>query len=552
MLRTPGTGRDWRWKAALAAWGLALACGLPAAQAQQRLLSPLVAPAELERLHQGDAPPLVLDASSAADHRKARIPGAVHLDYFSYGLRDGQAAERARWLQSLGLGGGRRVVVYDQGGSWLAPRLFHELVYSGLAEDRILLLDGGLARWRSEGRPVAEGAASPASPAPAPAAAPPAPGALREELRVRLPEFLLASGDPRRHALVDALGPEHYFGAARFFDRGGHVPNAVNWPAEDFFDPATKAFRPPAEIRRMAAWLGVSPEQTVHTHCGGGGAAAVPWFALRYLAGYPRVTLYRESQQEWLRDERGLPFWTLARPNLQRPATWLATWAGPMMRAIGASRIAVVDVRPADAYALGHIPQALNLPAEDLAAATRDPAALARRLAAAGVDPAHEAVVVGDGGLNPRTALAMLALERAGQARVSFLAESVDEWGLRGHPLTKDPPTPAPASARTEPRPGPALAAAEAGRTATGPHPRQRLVVGEGAAAADAGRVAVGQLVGPDGALKPASELWKVLAQAGVKRYGETVVSAEAPGDAALAWVVLRALGFEEVTVALP
>ncbi|MDH5540791.1 MAG: hypothetical protein OEY03_15420, partial [Rhizobacter sp.] len=65
---------------------------------------------------------------------------------------------------------------------------------------------------------------------------------VREEVRVRLPEFLVASGDRERHVLVDALGPGHYFGAEKFFDRAGRVPHAVLMPSTDFFN-ADKTFK---------------------------------------------------------------------------------------------------------------------------------------------------------------------------------------------------------------------------------------------------------------------------------------------------------------------
>lgn len=96
-------------------------------------------------------------------------------------------------------------------------------------------------------------------------------------------------------------------------------------PAEDFFN-ADKTYKSPEEIRRMLAHLSIRPEQEIHSHCGGGGAAAVPYFALRHLAGYPKVRLSVESQMGWLRDERDLPFWTYAEPAMMRHAEWLRVW----------------------------------------------------------------------------------------------------------------------------------------------------------------------------------------------------------------------------------
>jgi hypothetical protein len=58
------------------------------------------------------------------------------------------------------------------------------------------------------------------------------------EVRVRLPEFLAATADPRRHVMLEALDPEYFYGGAAFFDRGGHVPHATLMPAGDFYNAA--------------------------------------------------------------------------------------------------------------------------------------------------------------------------------------------------------------------------------------------------------------------------------------------------------------------------
>jgi len=60
-------------------------------------------------------------------------------------------------------------------------------------------------------------------------------------------------------------------------------------------------------------------------------------------------------------------------------------------------------------------------------------------LGPAGVNPAHEVVLVSDNALTPQAALAFLALEQAGHGRVSVLMDSVDEWALRGGELAKEP-----------------------------------------------------------------------------------------------------------------
>ena len=187
---------------------------------------------------------LLLDASPAPVYSARHIPGAVNVDIFSFGGREIPAAEMQRRIQSWGVSAGKKVVIYDQGGTYLATSLFFDLYYHGFPAEGLVVLDGGLAKWQAAGGAVTK------DPAPAPK-----PGTFRvaqrkEEVRVRLPEFLAASGDPANNALVEALEPGYHFGGAKFFDRAGHVPNAVMTPAADFFN-ADKSFKSAEDILRV-------------------------------------------------------------------------------------------------------------------------------------------------------------------------------------------------------------------------------------------------------------------------------------------------------------
>src|SRR3989304_5655517 len=73
-------------------------------------------------------------------------------------------------------------------------------------------------------------------------------------------EFLVAPGDPANNALVEALEPSQHFGGAKFFDRAGHIPNAIMMPTADFYN-SDKTFKSAQELRRMLAYLGVKPDQ---------------------------------------------------------------------------------------------------------------------------------------------------------------------------------------------------------------------------------------------------------------------------------------------------
>ena len=199
---------------------------------------------------------LVIDASPAKLHSAGHIPGAVNVDIFSFGGREIPAAEMERRIQSWGVSRGKKIVIYDQGGTYLATSLFFDLYYHGFPAEGLTVLDGGLAKWQAAGGAVTK------DPTPAPKPGTFRVAKLKEDVRVRLPEFLVASGDPANNALVEALEPGQHFGGAKFFDRAGHIPNAIMMPSADFYN-ADKTFKSPEEIRRMLAYLGIKPEQQV-------------------------------------------------------------------------------------------------------------------------------------------------------------------------------------------------------------------------------------------------------------------------------------------------
>jgi 3-mercaptopyruvate sulfurtransferase SseA len=496
---------------------------------------------------------LVIDASPAKSHAAAHIPGAVNVDIFSFGGREIPLAEMERRIRSWGVSDGKKIVLYDQGGTYLATSLFFDLYYHGFPPGDLMVLDGGLAKWQAAGGAVTK------DPTPAPTVGTYRVAKPREDARVRLPEFLVASGDPANNALVEALEPAQHFGGAKFFDRAGHIPNAIMIPAADFYN-ADKTFKSPEEMRRMLAYLGVRPDQQVLTHCGGGIAASVPFFAAKFMLDYPRVKLYKESQLEWLRDDRGLPFWTYDAPNMARDKTWLSGWGSPMMRSFGVAKVSVIDVRPAAAFKQAHVPFAINVPADVFKRHLATPAMLADVLGAAGVDVANEAVIVSQGGLNPDSALAFLLLEKLGQKRVSVLLDSVDDWGFSGLPLDKEgdaaDPKKAPTGLFTKPtiypvnlRPG--IVVDDQGTQ--GPYPKVYIASGKSLPARlPEGRVVhmpYTDLLNADGTPKAAKDIWNALVKAGVPRYAEITSFSDEPGEAASNYFILKLMGYPDVKV---
>jgi 3-mercaptopyruvate sulfurtransferase SseA len=500
---------------------------------------------------------VLLDASVTPQHRAGHIPGAVPADLYRYGPNEPSRAAMEKRIQSWGVSPGRRIVVYDQGGDMMATRLFFDLYRHGVPAADLFILDGGLARWKAQGGAVTQ------EPTP-----PPPPGSfritqVREDVRVRFAEFFAASGDRAGHALVEALEPGYHYGEQKFFDRAGHVPGSILMPSTDFYN-ADKTFKSPAEIRRLLAYHGIRPDQVVHSHCGGGVAASVPWFALQFLAGHARTKLYLESQREWLQDERGLPFWTYSAPQIRRESAWLDGWNAPMLRAFGVVQLNIVDVRTAEKYAQGHVPFAVNVSADTFRSHLGRPEALAALLGPAGVNPAHEVVIMAESGLTPGAALAYLALDQLGQGKISVLMDSVDEWGLRGYALTKQatvvgaPRTPqditVPAAIyAAKPRAAVLVSDPQATR---GVYPKVFVAAGRTAPARSPEgpvvRLPYTDLLNADGTPKAARDLWKLISKSGVPRHAELIVFADDPAEAAVNYYLFKLMGWPDVKVWVP
>jgi 3-mercaptopyruvate sulfurtransferase SseA len=256
--------------------------------------------------------------------------------------------------------------------------------------------------------------------------------------------------------------------------------------------------------------------------------------------------------------------WTYAAPQLLRDTDWVKAFASPMLRGFGLSAVTVLDLRPPVAFAQGHVPQALNLPAAAWQAALHDSAALRLQLAQAGLDPQHEAVLVHEGGIDETSALALLLLHRAGQRQVSIYRDSIDRWTERGLQVATGA-APAPRGAAREWQAAPRLGVLAVQpphlQTAAAGSPQPRVFIASGPRLpaqlppASAGRVLhlpYAQFLQPGGVPRPAADIWKLLDKSGVPRYAPIVLLGETAGEAAVNYVVLRLMGFADVSVWAP
>jgi len=236
-------------------------------------------------------------------YERGHIPGAVFFDLDSDlaapgggpGKPDGRhpwpsEEQVARVMGAAGIGPETQVVAYDDQAGAMAARLWYVLRAHG--HDVVGVLDGGLARWLAEGRPLSTDIPQPASRS---FAARLCPGFVASKA-----ELVSLSGRSDR-LILDARAPERYRGEIEPLDpRAGHIPGARSAPyADNLTDGPLPVFRSPAQLRRRYVELGAEASDPV-VYCGSGVTACHDLLALR-LSGL-RGRLYAGSWSEWSAD----------------------------------------------------------------------------------------------------------------------------------------------------------------------------------------------------------------------------------------------------------
>jgi thiosulfate/3-mercaptopyruvate sulfurtransferase len=255
--------------------------------------------------HLGQAGVVVLDASShlpdakrdaRAEFAAAHIPGARFLDLSS--LVDPESAvpaavpndtQFAERMQALGVNDGDRIVIYDDSAVKTSARAWFIARMHGVKE--LAILEGGLSKWRAEGRPLESG-----EPAVERGRFTPSPG----PGTVRFKSDMLANLGGRREQVVDARGRARFTGEEGDFRpniANGHIPGSCNLPYNLLFA-HDGTFVSTKDLRRAFEQAGIDLDKPVVTTCGGGVTAAVLLFAL-HLLGKDDVALYDGSWSEW-------------------------------------------------------------------------------------------------------------------------------------------------------------------------------------------------------------------------------------------------------------
>jgi thiosulfate/3-mercaptopyruvate sulfurtransferase len=232
-----------------------------------------------------------------AEYAEAHIPGAVYFDIDEIADTNNPLPHMlpspekfSSRVRKLGLGDGVRIVVYDGMGLFSAARVWWMFRYFG--HDDVAVLDGGLPKWRAEGRPLESLDPMPRD----------------RHFTARVNALLVRDFDQvkaniysRREQVLDARSAGRFAGAEpepRAELRGGRIPGSLNLPFSEIVDPKSGTMKPADDLRQAYEAAGVDFNRPVITSCGSGVTASALTLGL-YLLGHRDVAVYDGSWTEW-------------------------------------------------------------------------------------------------------------------------------------------------------------------------------------------------------------------------------------------------------------
>ncbi|WP_242139802.1 3-mercaptopyruvate sulfurtransferase [Sphingomonas sp. TREG-RG-20F-R18-01] len=232
---------------------------------------------------------------AAAEYEAAHIPGAVFMDLGEIADTSSDLPAMlptpekfASRMQSLGLGDGSRIVLYDNSPYHTAARAWFMLRTFG-AHD-VAILDGGLAKWQAEGRDTASG---------------------KEQLRhrhftvwaddkgVRTLDQMKANVDSGAEQVLDARSAARFTGEEadpRPATHPGHIPGSKNLPVGQLFNP-DGTWKTGDALRSAFEGAGIDLAKPLVTTCGSGITASALAFGAHLLG--TEAAVYDGSWSEW-------------------------------------------------------------------------------------------------------------------------------------------------------------------------------------------------------------------------------------------------------------
>ena len=236
------------------------------------------------------------DHNARSEFEAAHIPGAVFFDIDDVSDLASPLPHMlpppekfASRMQALGLGDGSRIIVYDNSPLKSAARAWWMLTLFGAHE--VAILDGGFAKWHTEGRAVESGR---------PIVRHRHFTVWADKSLVRDQKQMTDNLRSKAEQVVDARSAGRFAGTEpepRASLRGGHIPGSKNLPLDRLFnDDGT--YKQGDALKAEFDAAGIDLGKPLVATCGSGVTSAAIAFGAALL-GQSKVAIYDGSWSEW-------------------------------------------------------------------------------------------------------------------------------------------------------------------------------------------------------------------------------------------------------------
>lgn len=236
-----------------------------------------------------------------AEYLEEHIPGALFFDIDALSDKSSSLPHMlpspeqfSSAMRKMGIGDGMRIVIYDSVGMFSAARVWWTFRVMGARE--VVVLNGGLPKWKAENRPLASGEPEPRSERHF--------TARRISALVRDTPEVLAASNNGTEQIVDARSAARFAGDApepREGLRSGHIPNSLNVPYNALLN-EDGTLKAPPQIKAIFEAAGINLSKPIVTSCGSGVSACILSLALEVI-GHPDAAVYDGSWTEWGGDD---------------------------------------------------------------------------------------------------------------------------------------------------------------------------------------------------------------------------------------------------------
>jgi thiosulfate/3-mercaptopyruvate sulfurtransferase len=251
---------------------------------------------------------VIIDTRSGWKYFLGHIPGAVNLaDWRDFTRKvhgvPGILIEDPDFIVSklrpLGIDAQKTIVIYgDLTDRWRTDGRFLWM-FERFGFRSVHILTGGLDLWKQSGGELERGKQGAVSPSSLSS------DDIHFNGRVSASSgWIQANLDSGKLAIIDTRTRKEYEGATPYGSkRGGHIPNAIHIPWEDFFT-SKGILKNKEDLSALLQEKGIGPDKEIVVYCTGGVRSGMAYYAFRSL-GYS-VRNYDGSWWDWSA-QQGLP-----------------------------------------------------------------------------------------------------------------------------------------------------------------------------------------------------------------------------------------------------